>query len=272
MNPDVKPRHAASVSWGKDSLAMLYRLIAEGWPLDEVVYFNNGMEFQSIYDTRDRVLPYLKELGIAYTELTPENPFLYDMLERPVKYRDKPGYHYGYSWCGGPCRWGTSEKLKTILAYCGDATIYVGLAADEPQRFEKCGYPNRSLPLATWGMNEADCLAYCYRLGHRWLEESALGPVPLYELLDRVSCWCCANKNLKELKNIYQYLPQYWERLRGLQAHLNRPMKGYTSQGEAKGVFELEARFRRELEQAEQYARQVRQAAAKSKHRRGLER
>lgn len=92
----MERRHIASVSFGKDSLAMLYLLIARGWPLDEVVYFNNGMEFQAIYDTRDRVLPDLEALGIPYTELFPRNPFLYDMLERPIKYRGGTGYHYGY--------------------------------------------------------------------------------------------------------------------------------------------------------------------------------
>ena len=161
----MEPRHIASVSFGKDSLAMLYLLIARGWPVDEIVFFNNGMEFQAIYDTRDRVLPDLEALGIPYTELYPRSPFLYDMLKRPIKYRDRPGYHYGYQWCGGPCRWATAEKLRVIRDYCADAVIYVGLAADEPQRFEKCGYPNRRLPLVEWGLTEPDCLEYCQQLG-----------------------------------------------------------------------------------------------------------
>lgn len=41
--------------------------------------------------------------------------------------------------------------------------------------------------------------------------------IELYSVLDRVSCWCCRNKNLKELKNIYNFLPNYWEKLRELQ-------------------------------------------------------
>lgn len=239
-------RYIANVSFGKDSLAMLFYLVAKKWPLDEVVYYNNGMEFDAIYQTRDAVLPLLEAWGIKYTELTPERPFLFDMLERKIKYRDKPGYHYGYEWCGGPCRWGTAEKLRALRAYGGDAIQYVGLAADEEHRFAKAAYPTRSLPLVTWGKTEADCLAYCYSLGFKWLEDSILGPVPLYELLDRVSCWCCSNKNLKELKNIYLYLPRYWTRLKGLQSKLSRPMKGYYK-GQSKGVFELEERFRNEL-------------------------
>lgn len=70
--------HIASVSWGKDSLAMLLLLIEKGWPLNEVVFYDTGMEFQAIYDTQDRMLPELERLGIKYTRLEPGNPFLYD--------------------------------------------------------------------------------------------------------------------------------------------------------------------------------------------------
>ena len=48
-----------------------------------------------------------------------------------------------------------------------------------------------------------------------------------YDVLDRVSCWCCCNKNLKELKNIYRFLPDYWQRLRYLQFCQCRPLKGF---------------------------------------------
>ena len=61
--------YMASVSWGKDSLAMLLRLIYENKPLNEVVFFDTGMEFQAIYNVRDAVLGMLKVRGITYTEL-----------------------------------------------------------------------------------------------------------------------------------------------------------------------------------------------------------
>ncbi|GAI98610.1 unnamed protein product, partial [marine sediment metagenome] len=38
-------KYIASFSGGKDSTAMLLRLIKEGWPLDEVVFFDTGWEF-----------------------------------------------------------------------------------------------------------------------------------------------------------------------------------------------------------------------------------
>ncbi len=128
-------RYIASVSFGKDSLAMVLLILERGLPLDEVVFYDTGMEFKAIYDTRDRVLPIL--------------------------------YDHGFFW-----------------------------------------------------------------------EENG---IRLYDVLDRVSCWCCANKNLKELRNIRTHLPKYWNRLKDLQSRTDRPMKG-----PGKSVFDLEERFGKE--------------------------
>ena len=42
---------------------MLFMLIDKGYQLDEVVFYDTGMEFQAIYNTRDAFLPILKKLG-----------------------------------------------------------------------------------------------------------------------------------------------------------------------------------------------------------------
>ena len=231
-------KYIASVSWGKDSLAMLLKLIENDAPLDEVVFYDTGMEFKAIYTTRDIMLPVLERHGIMYTELCPRNPFLYDMFERPRKAGGN-----GWSWCGGPCRWGTGEKLATIDKYteAQGAQVYIGIAADETKRLEKERKPYKLFPLVDWDMAESKCLTYCYDHGYNWVEDAGAGDVSLYYVLDRVSCWCCANKNLKELRNIRKHLPEYWERLKDLQRQTSRPMKGA-----GKSVFELEERFKRE--------------------------
>lgn len=229
-------KYIASVSFGKDSLAMLLKIISLKMPLDEVVFYDTGMEFDAIYNIRDKVKNLLQEKGIKYTELKPTNSFLYNMLERPVKKRNGT-ISKGYSWCGGRCRWGTTEKLKAIEKYCKNNYQYVGIAYDEPRRIKN--NPNKIYPLADLKMTEADCLQYCRDQGYNWLEDG----IDLYSILDRVSCWCCANKNLKELKNYYKHLPRYWEKLKMIQRQTNRPMKynKYT-------VFELEDKFKKEEE------------------------
>lgn len=232
----------AAVSCGKDSLVIPYELVRRSFRLDEVVMYDTGMEFQAIYDTWKKLTMFLDDHGIKHTVLHPEYDFCWQMFERPVN-KGKSNEHKGYSWCGGTCRWGTTDKNRIMDSYAEerDAIVLVGIAADEKDRIEKIRKKYKRLPLVDMDMTEADCLAYCYDLGYEWRESGAKTPdgtIRLYDILGRVSCWCCTNKNLDELRNIYHYLPQYWERLKDLQRRTCRPMKG-----EGKSVFDLEKRF-----------------------------
>ena len=231
--------YVASCSFGKDSLAMVLLLLSLGYPLDEVIFFDTGMEFDAIYAIRDKLLPILKENNIKYTELTPELPFLYEMLEKPVKGIKNPD-HFGYGWCGGACRWGTSNKNRAITKYLSNLNEeyveYVGIAYDEPNRIKDKVYP-----LFDHKMTEADCLKFCRERGWTWTE----GNIDLYDVLDRVSCWCCSNKNRKELFNMFVGLPHYWSKLKEIQAQIDKPMKKFKSKkyGEYGNVLEMEKVF-----------------------------
>ena len=92
-------KYVASVSFGKDSLAMLLLILEKGLPLHEVVFYDTGMEFQAIYSIRDRILPILEEHGVKYTELHPPRPFLFDMLEKPVNSKkERPSLRLFLVW------------------------------------------------------------------------------------------------------------------------------------------------------------------------------
>lgn len=94
-------------------------------------------------------------------------------------------------------------------------------------------------------MTEQECLAYCRKNGWNWDEDG----IDLYEILDRVSCWCCRNKNKKELRNIYRFLPKYWEKLKEFQSKTSLPMKKYYKNHVKYGsVFELEQVFKKDEE------------------------
>ena len=171
-----------------------------------------------------------------------------DILNMTIDLKATDGTReYGFH-CGGTCRWGTADKRTILGKYAEErgAIVLVGIAADEAHRREKEFKPYKRFPLIDWGMSEADCLVYCYERGHEWREHGAATPdgtIRLYDILDRVSCWCCTNKNLDELRNVYHLLPEYWERLKDLQRRTCRPMKG-----EGKSVFDLETRFKLEDE------------------------
>lgn len=203
-------KYIASVSFGKDSLAMLLLLIENKYDIDEVIFYDTGMEFQTIYDTRDIIKGLLEKLNIKYTELKPEIPFIDKMLNIEVHKRNGI-IQYGYGLCGGRCRWGTTEKNKTIQKYLKEQygkgyKEFIGIASDETARIEKERNEHKLLPLVDWKMTEKDCLEYCYNRGFYWEENG----VRLYDILDRISCWCCANKNKKELENMRIYLSDYY--------------------------------------------------------------
>lgn len=235
-------RYIASCSFGKDSLAMILKLLELNYPLDEIVYFDIGAEFGAIYRNKEKVKEISRKRDILFTEIKPKQDFFYTMLEKPVNKRNGQK-QLGYKWCGGLCRWGTTLKINAIKENnkkYGDEFIveYVGIAVDEQKRLlrervKRCNNRLKLYPLAEWGMTERDCLNYCYSKGFSWNENG----IELYKVLDRVSCWCCRNKNLKELENMFLFLPVYWEKLKELQSKIDIPFKDKYS------VFDLEKRF-----------------------------
>lgn len=240
----MSKKYVASLSCGKDSLAMVLRLMRENKPLDYAVMYDTGMEFKSVYRNFEKISRLLEEYGCKVILLKPETDFLFDMLIKPIN-QGKVNEHYGYDWCGGMCRWRTTHKTRQInkfLESIGEYEQYIGIAFDESERADYSNH--KQYPLIEWKMTESDCLKYCYDCGFNWYEESPAvqcGYIDLYQILDRVSCWCCGNKNLKELRNIYFYLPTYWSYLKGLQSRIDRPFRR-----DGKTIFDLENRFLKE--------------------------
>lgn len=233
-------KYVASCSCGKDSLAMVLTLIEKECPLDCVVFVDLGKEFNSIYDTWDKLTAILDKHNIMYKRLTLNYSFDYYFSEHEVKTRDN-SFKCGYSWCGGRTRWGT--RLKSTLInnfykskFCDEVICeYVGIAKDELERVQfKRGKNVKIYPLILWGMTENDCLTKCYKNGFTYLEANG---VQLYQVLDRVSCYCCRNKNLKELKAIYKNLPDYWDKLKQMQSLTQMPFK------DGKTITDLEYKF-----------------------------
>ena len=224
-------KYIASCSFGKDSLAMVLRLIEEKYPLDEVIFYDTGMEFGAIYRNKDRLSKILCDYGIEFVVLKDGKSFEFKAFEKEVHKRDGSIVH-GYDWCGGLRRWETKRKTDTInkyfkTKYVNEAiTEYIGVAFDEYPRLHKSRIKRwntaKIYPLIEWQMTEEGCLEYCRDHGWNWEEKG----VDLYDILDRVSCWCCANKNQKEIKNIITYLPEYWSRIKEYEKRCKVAYKG----------------------------------------------
>ena len=195
----------------------------------------HGWEFESVYENIEKHKKIAEKLKIPFTVLKPKYPFDYLAFEKEVHKRNGE-IQKGYSWCGGLCRWGTTEKLKALELHCKGNIEYVGLAHDEQRRIIKDRKGTKVFLLDKWKMKEADALEYCYKQSIEYLEEG----YRLYDILDRASCYCCGNKNLKELRNIYRCLPKYWGKLKEKQSKTDRIYKKI-------GIDALEHRFEQEL-------------------------
>lgn len=126
--PEVSKKkfYVATVSHGKDSAYMVVYLLShrDKYPLDLVLYVNTGMEFDAVYEARDRCCKMLKNANIPYVEIDIGEAFQHSMFSKPVcKQGTNEVHRIGYSWCGGPCRWGTSLKLQVIDRYCKNLAI-----------------------------------------------------------------------------------------------------------------------------------------------------
>lgn len=222
-------KHIVSLSGGKDSTAMLLRMLKEGMPVDIILFCDTGLEFEAMYRHIDKLERYI---GCPITRLKSDKSFEYLFFDHlPRRKNPELEGRHGYSWAGPRNRWCTAMlKTRIIDRYLReiskeyDTVQYIGIAADEPQRIHEFRYP-----LVEWGMTETDCLSYCKERGFDW--------DGLYDIFHRVSCWCCPLQSLEELRKLRRHFPELWERLRYMDRHTWRSfLKNYS-------VEQLEVRF-----------------------------
>lgn len=208
-----KPKlHVVSFSGGKDSTAMLLKMIEEKMPIDIILYCDTGLEFPEMDEHIDKVEMYI---GRKITRIKSEKDFMYWATEYEVTAKThhdgiKPGETYHYGWPNRRIRFCTRElKTYVIRDYLADLkkeyeiVHYCGIAYDEQNRKADLNYP-----LINWEMTEADCLKFCYDRGFTW--------GGLYDIWGRVSCWCCPLQSLEELKKLRDNRPHLWDKLRDM--------------------------------------------------------
>lgn len=226
-------KHIVSFSGGKDSTAMLLRMLEEGMTVDEILFCDTGKDFPDMSEHIEKVNTYIKEhYNKTITKLQSEKPFDYYMFEHE-KTRGKNKGKKGYGWATMRCRWCTTILKNNVINkylsnYKDDYVEYIGIAYDELKRIK-----DKKYPLVDWKMTEKDCLEYCYSKGFNWNG--------LYEHFDRLSCWCCPLKNQKELKILYTYYPELWQELKQMDE------KSYNKFKQNYSVKDLEKKFSQEL-------------------------
>lgn len=201
--------HIASFSGGKDSTAMVLKIIEKGLPLDRVAFIDTGLEFgeqRNIIKICERKFKELKP-GLEFDWIKSEKSFEeYFYTKKHVG--ENKGQIYGWPYTAGFNSWCNDRlKIKPFRKYLKqfkeEPIIYLGIAADEPSRLKKL-QPNRRAPLAEWGMTEKDCLKYIKEKGFK---------NPMYWKFERLGCYLCPKQNLDSLRSLRRHYPDLWGKM-----------------------------------------------------------
>ena len=101
-------KHIVSFSGGKDSTAMLLRMVEEKMNIDEIIFCDTTVEFPEIYNHIEEVEKYIK---IPITKLKTQENFEYYLLNYEKK-KGKAKGQLGYSFPDYRNRWCTSKFKK----------------------------------------------------------------------------------------------------------------------------------------------------------------
>lgn len=209
--------HVVSFSGGKDSTAMLLRMIELGYHIDEVLFCDTTMEFPGMIRHVEKVKAVVEAAGIKFVTLRSSRDFEYLLADVDVPNRKPDSRHFGvpgYGWPSHKIRWCTRhlklELVQNHLRHLRDeheVIQYIGIAADEDYRMEREQNkdPNHRHPLRDWGWTEEDAMTYCRDKGYDW--------EGLYDIFHRVSCWCCPLQAYDELRKLRKHFPDLWQEL-----------------------------------------------------------
>lgn len=199
--------HILSLSYGKDSLACLGAIEQLGWPLDRIIHAEVWAtdtipaDLPPMVEFKAKADAIIKERWGIVVEHTSAGQ-TYDDVFYSIRRHSKIGNNgkiYGWPvqispWCNGKLK---ITALKKIQRGC---TVYIGIAADEPNRLHNLSDTKKS-PLVEAGWTEAMC--------REWCEENDLLS-PIYTTATRGGCWFCHNQGVNQLRLLRKNYPEYW--------------------------------------------------------------
>ncbi len=206
-------KYIASCSFGKDSLAMLIKIKELGLPLDEVIYCDIRFDDTSLSGETPEMAKFIpkaekilkEKFNIEVKRITSKWTFkdhFYRVKQRGNRIGDNYGFPYVVgSWCNSRLK---IEPIRDYLKSIKEPVIqYVGIAYDEPVRYERLNHKTHIAPLYDLKITESEAMELCRKY-------DLLSPI--YETSFRGGCWFCCKQSLKQLKWLYEKHPELWKK------------------------------------------------------------
>ncbi|MCH7761618.1 phosphoadenosine phosphosulfate reductase family protein [candidate division TA06 bacterium] len=217
--------HIVSFSGGKDSAAMLLRMIELGDPIDKIIFFDTGKEFPELYDYVKRMSAYTKEtIGVEVEWIQPHATKSGATFEDWFYGKRVGGFHdgkqRGWPMAKDPgCWWSRQSKMVPGNKICNGHYRYLGFAKNEEKRVKFYKTPNprtgkskhddgHIYPMVDWDWNEEDAREYLIERG--WAE-------PFHVQFNRTGCYLCPYQPVKSLKVLARKYPHHYEEILELQ-------------------------------------------------------
>jgi len=215
-------------SGGKDSTAMLLRMIELEEKIDHIIFADTGFEYPELYDYIKRIETLIgRKITIVKSKKT-FNEWMYGKLTSGKN----EGKIRGFPFILGACYWMRESKVYPISRFLKGIEYIrcIGIAKDEENRIQKD--KNIRYPLIEWGWTEQDCVNYLNK-------KSLLNP--LYMNFKRIGCYFCPKQNDYSKWLTWKFYPELWKRIEKIEEEnlkicnrniFHKPLKEFTDNWE----------------------------------------
>ena len=229
-------KYVACLSFGKDSMAMLIKIKELGLPLDEVIYVDimfdddtsgETPEMASFITKAEKILKEKFNVEVTHLRGVTFKEQFYKIKQRGKHIGDNYGFPYTIgAWCNDRLK---MQPIKEYMRKQKEQIIqYVGIAYDEPERYERLNHETHIAPLYDLKITEKEAMEICKKY-------DLLSPI--YKTSFRGGCWFCPKQRLSQLKWLYEEHNDLWNTLKDMEKDSVNTFKPNTT------LKDLEERF-----------------------------
>jgi len=206
--------YIATISGGKDSVAMTDLLLKNGYPVDYIVFHDTLIELDEMYEYIEKLKKYFKERYNKEIIVTKPKFDFETLIFRKRVRGNRKGEVAGLFDASSPfCEWRREAKIKPFERFLKEKNIknykiYIGFTTDEKHRVNRDN-KEQIFPLIDYfNMSENDC--------KRYLVEQEMEN-PIYRYFNRTGCAICPFQSKRDFYTLYKHYPKWWNYMKDIE-------------------------------------------------------